>query len=105
MESGLYIRFFGIVAGENRHRFGFESHPPHRPQVRRNVLTCGNVVFPLLGCHESVRRACIVVSLRRFWAVAVRTAGCDRWQAVDFDGLVLSVRPPKQLNENGHFAG
>ncbi|MFI6344179.1 type I-E CRISPR-associated endoribonuclease Cas2e [Streptomyces sp. NPDC050560] len=31
---------------------------------------------------------------------AVRTAGHDRWQPVDFDGLILSARPRKQLNEN-----
>ncbi|MEY2232572.1 type I-E CRISPR-associated endoribonuclease Cas2e [Streptomyces sp. BF23-19] len=31
---------------------------------------------------------------------AVRTAGRDRWQPVDFDGLLLSARPQKQLDEN-----
>lgn len=29
METGWYIRFSEKTAGETRHRFGFESHPPH----------------------------------------------------------------------------
>ncbi|MFI5620258.1 type I-E CRISPR-associated endoribonuclease Cas2e [Streptomyces sp. NPDC051567] len=35
---------------------------------------------------------------------AVRTAGRDRWHPVDFDGLILSARPKKQLNENSPSA-
>ena len=30
METGDYVRNFGIVAGERRHSYGFESHPPHQ---------------------------------------------------------------------------
>lgn len=37
METGGYVRCFGIAAGERRHAYGFESHPPHHC---RNVVTC-----------------------------------------------------------------
>ncbi|MFE9468950.1 type I-E CRISPR-associated endoribonuclease Cas2e [Streptomyces virginiae] len=33
---------------------------------------------------------------------AVRTAGRDRWQPVDFDGLILSARSQNQPNEKSH---
>ncbi|MFB7999856.1 type I-E CRISPR-associated endoribonuclease Cas2 [Streptomyces sp. NPDC056002] len=36
------------------------------------------------------------------WAVC--TAGRDRWQPIDFDGLILSARPQGQPNQNGHPA-
>ncbi|MFD4924196.1 type I-E CRISPR-associated endoribonuclease Cas2 [Streptomyces goshikiensis] len=35
---------------------------------------------------------------------AVRAAGRDRWQSVDFDGLILSARPRTQLNQNSYLA-
>lgn len=43
MEVGVYVRSFGIFAGERRHRFRFESHPPHESPGRRTVSTCGDV--------------------------------------------------------------
>ena len=55
METGGYVQCFGIVAGEGRHSYGFESHPPHRASPGRIVLTWGNAFFGgVLAC--SVRR-------------------------------------------------
>ncbi len=49
METGDYVRCFGIVAGESRHSYGFESHPPHRASPGRIVLAWG-YVFPGTVC-------------------------------------------------------
>lgn len=45
METGGYVRRSGIVAGERRHAYGFESHPPHPASPGRNVLAWGNAFF------------------------------------------------------------
>lgn len=52
METGGYVRCFGIVAGERRHAFGFESHPPHRISPGRIVLTWGYVCPGMVVCGE-----------------------------------------------------
>lgn len=46
METGGYAHFFGIVAGERRHPFGFESHPPHRRAVTVHLFDQEQQVGP-----------------------------------------------------------
>ncbi|MEU0786704.1 type I-E CRISPR-associated endoribonuclease Cas2e [Streptomyces sp. NPDC006173] len=61
-------------------------------------------LWELLATRIAEGQAILIEPAANEQGWAVRTAGRERWQPVDYDGVILSARPKKQPNENRYPA-